>query len=1419
MRKGSSTVSVMLDWVINMATQMVNQPTGNSLFCTSTYSSISLDNDMYGLHDLSKADMAAPRLIMLANVALTGELSSGCCDYTLEGERQMAELTTVNDNSFSDSEGERLEDSPSNAIQSPNFTMEMEPAERSKEGTYENDGTLLSSTLEVVAQKDNEAPSTTEDKNKCIKSKPFRCKPCQYKAESEEEFVHHIKIHSAKIYTDNDNKKTQGKESDSNIPEESDISKGPIQCDRCGYNTNRFDHYLAHLKHHNKAGENERVYKCTICTYTTVSEYHWKKHLRNHYPRILYTCSQCSYFSDRKNNYIQHIRTHTGERPYQCIICPYSSSQKTHLTRHMRTHSGEKPFKCEQCSYVASNQHEVTRHARQVHNGPKPLTCPHCDYKTADRSNFKKHVELHVNPRQFLCPVCDYAASKKCNLQYHIKSRHSGCTNITMDVSKVKLRTKKGEVGVADTDTNKQTENGNIIKKKLEETVKAEKKERCVKSKKRMIDGQVAKKSRLSSTQKKIKASEVRAEKIEKFRKSSCVKRKADLLENPSDTLTSTVKKKKLKNSPASKVITSEIKDDIPKKVKGLVKKKENSAVKSKHKKKTGAQSSNGKRNMPKKITEQKVDKGNKLDSKIPVAPDIEEQMIVGKVANENDSEQFVATDIASINNNLSTESCGLLNEVVHTDLSINTTLETKLSAGSESKSEHVSKAIIELAMQVDVKAGISKQEKTQDNYLMDIETISTDLEKPNQVLLQNGIPPKKGNTIADLLVDSAKTTVYLQISKPTSCLLKDCCQPNKKLQVGECKPTCYVPMELCETSADLPLEHGDPSATHLVSRGTPSCDHPVNCGESLCGQHVDEQPCSQLVDVEEPTCNHLQGGDEPAFVLVTGRDEPTRIPPPDGDEPAYVPLLGGDEPACILPRGGDEPACILPLDRDEPACVPPRVGDEPACVPPWVGDEPACVPPPGVDEPACVPPPGVDEPACVPPPGVDEPACVPPPGVDKPSCVPPPGGDEPTDLLRKTTCLSVDRQEVTDLVGREKHYALLTECNEPTDLSAERDVLSVDDAMPTDLSTAKQKPLYLSKSMGSPLHVPVEWSEPFNLSMEWREPDDLSVVRVEPSDLSLRKGGTADLSERSNKPSELSVVWGEPVDLSVGRSEPADLSVGRSQPANLQMSITETMDLLEGSQLSVLTVGRDVESFDMGTGRVDPIDLSVERCEPIDLSVEKGMPGNLEISDDQRFGKLGNYYNINCAVGTNCQLQIKDKAKYNEIPKNTFQSYTKLSVEIREPHIQLQSMCISPELNLDTTVQQGNNKECKKFSASSHTENSGAEEVQTTQMQCAVSRSESIDIDEDEGIHSHDGSDISDNVSEMSYDSGLNGVPSVQKTLTSDSKVLDSSETKESFVCIFCDRTFRIEEEYTKHLKRHLVNVYYLEKAAKDDL
>ncbi|XP_078223309.1 RE1-silencing transcription factor isoform X2 [Callithrix jacchus] len=516
-----------------MATQVMGQSSGGGgLFTSSGNIGMALPNDMYDLHDLSKAELAAPQLIMLANVALTGEVNGSCCDYLVGEERQMAELMPVGDNNFSDSEGEGLEES-AEIKGEPNGMENMEL--RSLElSVVEPQPVFEASAAPEIYSSNKDLPPETpgvEDKGKNSKTKPFRCKPCQYEAESEEQFVHHIRVHSAKKFfvEESAEKQAKARESGSSTAEEGDFSKGPIRCDRCGYNTNRYDHYTAHLKHHTRAGDNERVYKCIICTYTTVSEYHWRKHLRNHFPRKVYTCGKCNYFSDRKNNYVQHVRTHTGE----------------------------KPFKCDQCSYVASNQHEVTRHARQVHNGPKPLNCPHCDYKTADRSNFKKHVELHVNPRQFNCPVCDYAASKKCNLQYHFKSKHPTCPNKTMDVSKVKLKkTKKREADLPDNITNEKTETeqtkikGDVAGKKNEKSIKAEKRDVSKEKKSSNVSViQVTTRTRKSVTEMDVHT----GSNSEKFSKTKKSKRKLEAdthsLRDPvNDEESSTRKKRKVES-------------------------------------------------------------------------------------------------------------------------------------------------------------------------------------------------------------------------------------------------------------------------------------------------------------------------------------------------------------------------------------------------------------------------------------------------------------------------------------------------------------------------------------------------------------------------------------------------------------------------------------------------------------------------------------------------------------------------------------------------------------------------------------------------------------------------------------------------------------------------------------------------------
>lgn len=300
---------------------------------------------------------------------------------------------------------------------------------------------------------------------------------------------------------------------------------------------------------------------------------------------------------------------------------------------------------------MASNQHEVTRHARQVHNGPKPLICPHCNYKTADRSNFKKHVELHVNPRQFLCPVCDYAASKKCNLQYHIKSRHPDCSDITMDVSKVKLRTKKSEADFSESSNDKaekEPTKGDSAAKKTEKIVKVEKKDNSAKEKKstgNVSAGQVTTRSRKSASENK--EVDIKTEKsTEKTCKTKKVKRKVETeatsskQEPANDASVVTKKKKKVEAKPrdCQEAQKSDVApEEEPKKQNYCLKKnRKKKALKIKHSKKSS------------KLNQEKIEE-EEMPDEYPVT---EEDGCVKLDTEGSDQKEQDPTDTVVLNSN-----------------------------------------------------------------------------------------------------------------------------------------------------------------------------------------------------------------------------------------------------------------------------------------------------------------------------------------------------------------------------------------------------------------------------------------------------------------------------------------------------------------------------------------------------------------------------------------------------------------------------------------------------------------------------------------------------------------------------------------------------------------------------------------------
>lgn len=121
------------------------------------------------------------------------------------------------------------------------------------------------------ALRGKDGPALTDSAQK---KKPFCCKPCHFQGKNEQEFVEHLSTHSiSKMLVVNQvegrsKSKTKGAESQEGLlgreaehkDEEAATGevKGLIRCERCGYNTNRYDHYIAHLKHHSKEGDDHR---------------------------------------------------------------------------------------------------------------------------------------------------------------------------------------------------------------------------------------------------------------------------------------------------------------------------------------------------------------------------------------------------------------------------------------------------------------------------------------------------------------------------------------------------------------------------------------------------------------------------------------------------------------------------------------------------------------------------------------------------------------------------------------------------------------------------------------------------------------------------------------------------------------------------------------------------------------------------------------------------------------------------------------------------------------------------------------------------------------------------------------------------------------------------------------------------------
>lgn len=90
------------------------------------------------------------------------------------------------------------------------------------------------------------------------------------------------------------------------------------------------------------------------------------------YEEKMYKCSICQYSSNDSQELLNHVTIHKGGKPYRCPLCPKTFRLKHHVQEHLRTHTGNKRYKCEICSNAYTKKMFLLKHYQKHH---PEMTC------------------------------------------------------------------------------------------------------------------------------------------------------------------------------------------------------------------------------------------------------------------------------------------------------------------------------------------------------------------------------------------------------------------------------------------------------------------------------------------------------------------------------------------------------------------------------------------------------------------------------------------------------------------------------------------------------------------------------------------------------------------------------------------------------------------------------------------------------------------------------------------------------------------------------------------------------------------------------------------------------------------------------------------------------------------------------------
>ncbi|XP_054716681.1 zinc finger protein 532-like isoform X1 [Uloborus diversus] len=290
----------------------------------------------------------------------------------------------------------------------------------------------------------------------------FNCMQCGKALKCKTDLYDHIKVHHPKLY-----KLTQQNESTIHsiykVNKPANQHKGKIECLLCRLVFHNFQGYSVHMS---KAHQNINQ-QCLLCFKVNRTRKDMLLHGKQHIEQGSILCLFCSNktFSDKKGldaHLISHI-----ERMRFCTCCPVCQEilpDPLRALNHMREEHGmstsqasnsatpnalnKELVPCHFCRLVFASDGPLRAHLKKEHgvnvSPDKTLTennntnepprkkprvegsmCAKCDYSSANREEFKKHIQTHKsNKSTFQCQECGCCFVVEPSLAMHLKIVH-----------------------------------------------------------------------------------------------------------------------------------------------------------------------------------------------------------------------------------------------------------------------------------------------------------------------------------------------------------------------------------------------------------------------------------------------------------------------------------------------------------------------------------------------------------------------------------------------------------------------------------------------------------------------------------------------------------------------------------------------------------------------------------------------------------------------------------------------------------------------------------------------------------------------------------------------------------------------------------------------------------------------------------